>query len=88
MLQFKYDEGEYDLAIDLAERAREADNMSAEAFYLSGFYELFINEKDPVGYFKAAIERDQKILGRIVHHPSLKEFPNIIEELKSLHRVG
>lgn len=84
---FKFAEEEYDLAIRLAERAKNADDTSGEAYYLLGYYELFINEKDPVGLFSAAIERDNKILGRIVHHPSLKEFPAIIEEIKKLHLV-
>lgn len=84
---FKFAEGDYDLAISLAERAKNADDTSGEAYYLLGYYELFINEKDPVELFSAAIERDHKILGRIIHHPSLKEFPGIIEELKKLHLV-
>jgi len=83
--QLKFAEEDHDLAITLAERAKIADDTSGEAYYLLGYYELFINEKDPVYFFSEAIKRDHKILGRITHHPSLKEFPDIIRELKELH---
>jgi len=83
----KYTQEDYDSAIRFAELANKADDDSGEAYYLLGYYDLFINEKDPVDLFSAAIERDPKILSRIVHHPSLKEFPGIIEELKKLHVI-
>ena len=85
--QFKFAQEDYDSAIRLAELAMKADDASGEAYYLLGYYDLFINEKDPVELFSAAIERDPKILNRIVHHPSLKEFPGIIEELKKLNVI-
>jgi tetratricopeptide (TPR) repeat protein len=81
---FKYVEGDYDLAINLAERANKADDTFGDPFYLLGYYELFINDQDPLELFKAAIERDHSILNRIVNHPALKEFPNIIAKLKRL----
>ena len=84
---FKFIQDDYDSAIRMAEIAKKADDDSGEAYYLLGYYDLFINEKDPVELFSAAVERDPKILNRIVHHPSLKEFPGIIEELKKLHII-
>jgi tetratricopeptide (TPR) repeat protein len=81
---FKYVEGDYELAISLAERAKKADDTFGESYYLLGYYELFINDKDPLDLFNAAIERDHSILNHIVNHPALKEFPHIIAKLKCL----
>lgn len=85
---FKYSLEEYDSAIRFAEIAKKADDNSGEAYYLLGYYDLFIKEKDPVELFSAAIKRDHKILNRIVHHPSIKEFPGIIAELTKLHPIS
>jgi hypothetical protein len=82
---FLYVEGDYDKAIEFAEKSREADNSAGEPYYLLGYYELFVNQGDPIEFFKQAIERDHSILARIVHHPSLQEFPNIIDDLKKLY---
>ncbi len=85
---FKYVQGDYDSAIRLAEVAREADDESGKAYYLLGYYELFINEGNPIEYFKMAIERDNLILARIVHHPSLQGFPNILDDLNKLYPLN
>jgi hypothetical protein len=84
---FKYAQEEYDAAIHYADLAKNADDKSGEAYYLLGFYELFINEDDPMKYFSAAVERDHKILSWISHHPYIKEFPGIINELTELHQI-
>jgi len=85
--RFKFDQKDYDSAFRFAEVAKKADDESGEAYYLLGFYELFINEKDPVELFRAAIERDHKTLNMIVDHPSIKEFPAIIERVKKLKTI-
>ena len=85
--RFKYAHEDYNSAIRFAELAKTADDNSGEAYYLLGYYELFVNGKDPVELFSAAIKRDQSILGRIAHHPSLKEYPSIINELTKLHPI-
>ena len=85
---FMYVEGDYDKAIKFAKKSLKADNSAGEPYYLLGYYELFVNQGDPIDYFKQAIERDNSILARIVHHPSLQEFPNIINELKKLYPLN
>ena len=85
---FMYIEGDYDKAIEFAEKSLNADNNAGEPYYLLGYYELFVNQGDPIEYFKQAIERDHSILARIVHHPSLQEFPNIINDLKKLYPLN
>ena len=85
---FKYVQGDYDSAIRFAEVAKEADDESGKAYYLLGYYELFINEGNPIEYFKLAIERDHSILASIVHHPSLQKFPNILDDLNKLYPLN
>lgn len=82
-----YEQEQYDSALRFAELARKADDGSAEAHYLLGYYELFINENDPTPHFNAAIERDPKMLRRIARHPFLNEYPGIINELLELRVV-
>ncbi len=84
---FMYMEGEYKKAIEFAERAMAADNTEGEPHYLLGFYDLFVNEKDPLYHFKEAVKRNPSFLNRIVNHPSIKEFPGIINELRSLEVI-
>ncbi|MBN1180643.1 MAG: hypothetical protein JXB49_00045 [Bacteroidales bacterium] len=85
--RLKYEQEQYDLAVNFAKLAKEADDESGEAYFLLGFYELFLNENDPIEYFKEAIKRDQKILSWIIHNPHIKEFPEIINELTELHKI-
>ena len=57
-------EGEDKKAIEFAERAIEADSTGAEPYYLLGFYDLFVKEKDPLHHFKEAVKRDSTFLNQ------------------------
>jgi len=82
---FMFTQRDYKAATMYAERAITADEASGEPHFLLGFYDLFINENSPVDNFSLAIKKDHSFLNQIIHHPAIKDFPNIIEELKNIH---
>lgn len=80
--RWRYEQGDYDAAIEYAQEAKSADKEYAESDFLLGWYALFVKQDNPIEYFKSAIRKDKTYLGRITHDPALKPFRNIIEELK------
>ncbi len=84
---FMYLNGEYERATDYAEKAMKADSTSGEPHYLLGYYNLFINDMDPLNHFKEAVIKDPSLLNRIVNHPSIQNFPSIINDLRRLEIV-
>jgi hypothetical protein len=85
--RWKYLEGNFGAAVDYARKAKEAEELYAEADFLLGWYALFIYQENPISHFKSAIEKDRKYLYRITHEPELIGFPHIIQELKDLQLV-
>jgi tetratricopeptide (TPR) repeat protein len=86
--RWKYSEGDYDNAIQYAETAEKADDKSADAKFILGWYDLFIKNVDPLEHFKAAIKNDIKYLATIINEPAIKDFPHIIAELKKLKLIN
>ncbi len=85
---FMFRQGDFISAIDFAKRANIADDRSGEPYYLLGWYELFINQNDPVEYFRSAVKRDTDFLPKIIQNPALREFPHIIQKIQNLRIVG
>ncbi len=82
--RWKCKEKDYDAAIAFAERATKADESYAEGHALLGWYKLFIEHSDPIEHFKDAVNRDSDYLAKITNAPEMKDFPNIISELRKL----
>jgi tetratricopeptide (TPR) repeat protein len=85
--RWKYQQKEYDDAVEFAERALKADDTYAECHALLGWYKLFIEQSDPIEYLKSSILCDNNYLHRIVNDPEMEKFPNIISELRDFKIV-
>jgi hypothetical protein len=85
--RWKYQQKEFEAAIEFAERALKADDTYAECHALVGWYKLFIEQSDPIEYLKAAIECDNSYLHRIINDPEMGKFPNILSKLRSFKMV-
>ena len=85
--RWRFQEQDYEAAIDYAQRAKNADAKCSEAHFLLGWYALFIDQSDPVEHFRTAIAYDNEYLARITSEPAIEEFPHIIGELRKLSIV-
>jgi hypothetical protein len=80
--RWRYEQGNYEVAIKFAQQAKAEDEDYAEPDFLLGWYTLFVKGDNPIEYFGSAIRKDKRYLGRITHDPALKHFPNILEEVR------
>ncbi len=80
---------DFDAAIRYAERARQADESSAEACFLLGWYILATGwgEGDPVDHFKSAIRNDNEYLAIIVHDPVCTTYQDVLDLVTGLSVV-
>jgi len=80
--QWKYRTGEYDAALDFAERAALADETWAEPEFFLGWYRLVLGGGDAMPHLAAAVTRDRGILFRIARDPVCRRYPHLIQQLK------
>ncbi len=72
----------YDKAIKYAEIAADADKTWAEPDFLLGWYGLVLSTGNAESYLSQAIEKDARILFRVVNNDICKQYPSIIKKLK------
>ena len=84
----KYDEGDYDAAIENAEAAARADETWAEPNFALGWYYLVLGRGDALEQFTQAIHKDHGILFRIANDSECRQHPHIIQRLKELSING
>lgn len=82
--QWKYRAGEYDAALDFAERAARADETWAEPEFFLGWYRLVLAGGDAMPHLKAALSKDRGIFFRIAKDPVCRRYPHLIQRLKEL----
>ncbi len=88
--RWKYREEIYDKAIAYAKIAAEADGTWAEPDFILGWYGLILGKGDAEKHLTQAIEKDKRILFRVVNNDICKQYPAIIQKLKekySFHEV-
>lgn len=80
--RWKYRDEIYDKAIAYAKIAAEADGTWAEPDFILGWYGLVLGEGDAEEHLTQAIEKDKRILFRVVNNDLCKQYPAIIQKLK------
>lgn len=81
---WKYEEGDYDRAIEFAKIAAEADETYAEADFRLGRYYLALGGGDATEQLGRAIRKDHRMFFRIANDPLCRQYPHIIQKLKAL----
>lgn len=84
----KYDEGDYDAAIENAETAARADETWAEPDFVLGWYCLVLGGGDAVPHLAEAVRKDQRFFFRIANDPQCRRYPHVIQRLKELSLDG
>lgn len=82
--RWRYEEKDYDTAVNFAEIASKADETWADSDLLLGWYNLALDRGDPVPHLRRAIKKDHRILFRISQDPLFSRYPHIIGQLKNL----
>jgi len=72
----------YDKAIEYAKIAADADYTWAEPDFLLGWYGLVLSTGNAETYLSQAIEKDERILFRVLNNDICKQYPSIIKRLK------
>jgi len=86
--RWRYYAHNYDEAIKYAEVAAVADKTWAEPDFILGWYGLVLNNGNAEKMLIRAVEKDPKMLFRIVNNDVCKQNPHIISKLKSkYHRL-
>ena len=80
--RWKYSEENYDKAIAYAKVAGEADGTWAEPNFILGWYSLLLGKGNAEEHLTKAIEKDRRILFRVVSNDLCKQYPAIINKLK------
>jgi tetratricopeptide (TPR) repeat protein len=80
--QWKYRAGEYDAALEFAERATRADETWAEPDFFLGWYRLVLGGGDATPHLAEAVRKDRGILFRIARDPVCRRYPHLIQQLK------
>jgi hypothetical protein len=85
--RWKYYAQNYDEAIKYAEVAAIADKTWAEPDFILGWYGLVLNMGKAEEKLIQAIEKDRKMLFRIVNNDVCKQNPHIINKLKAKYHT-
>ena len=80
--RWSYRDENYDNAIKYAEIAADADKTWAESDFLLGWYGLVLSTGNAESYLSQAIEKDARILFRVVNNDICKQYPGIVKKLK------
>ena len=81
--KWKYQIKERDKAIEHAKIASKADSTWAEPDFILGWYGLVFGEDDAEIHLSRAIEKDPRILFRIVNNDICQQYPCIVNKLKT-----
>ena len=81
--RWKYHASSYNEAVKYAELASRADVTWAEPDFLLGWYGLVLSTGNAEEYLSRAIEKDQRVLFRIVNNDVCKQYPHIVHKLKA-----
>lgn len=68
-------------SINMAEIAVECDSSWAYAYYLLGWFNLFVNQDKSIDFFCQAVNIDWGFLHRIKKDRTCQQYPNIIKEV-------
>ena len=80
--RWKHSEENYDTAIAYAKIAAEADETWPEPDFLLGWYGLLLGNGNAEEHLTKAIDKDKRILFRVVSNDLCKQYPAIIKKLK------
>jgi hypothetical protein len=86
--RWKYNANNYDDAIKYAELATRADDTWAEPYFILGWYGLLLGAGNAEEYLCRALEKDQKLLSRIVNNDVCKQYPHIVNSLKAKYPIS
>lgn len=81
--RWKYQEKNETEALEYASLASKADITWAEPDFLLGWYSLIFGHDGAEMHFAKAVEKDQRVLFRIANNEVCKQYPHIINKLKS-----
>ena len=81
--RWRYCDGDYAEAINYAETASNADSTWAEPDFLLGFYRLVLGIGDAEAYLSRSLDKDKRIIFRIVNNAAFKQHPHLIAKLKA-----
>jgi hypothetical protein len=84
---WKYDEHNYEEAINYAKVAANADITWAEPEFILGWYSLVLSLGNAEEHLSNAIERDQRVLFRIANNETCKQYPHVINKLKAKYQI-
>ena len=73
----------YEKAVKYAEIASKADSSWADPDFVLGWYGLLLSKGNAEEYLCSAIEKDHRVLFRISNNDVCKQYPHIINKLKS-----
>lgn len=80
--RWEYVNKDYETAEKYANIASQADNTWAEPDFILGWYSLVLGSSDAEKHLSHAIEKDHRVLFRIVNNDICKQHPQIISNLK------
>lgn len=81
--RWEYQENKYEEAVKYAEVASNADSTWAEPEFILGWYGLLLSKGNAEEHLNKAIERDHRVLFRIVNNEICKQYPHILNKLKA-----
>ena len=86
--RWEYQRKQYETAVAYANIATKADSTWAEPEFILGWYALLLGVGDAERHLSAAIERDHRMLFRVVNNDICKQYPHIINKLKSKYSLS
>lgn len=82
--RWKYQQRDFDTAIEFATVASKADATWAEPDFFMGWFCLALARGDALAHLSLAVDKDPRILARIVEDPTCRKHPHIIEGLRKI----
>lgn len=84
--RWKYQQRDFDTAIEFATVASKADATWAEPDFFMGWFCLALGRGDAMAHLSLAVDKDPRILERIVEDTVCRQHPHIIEGLRKISR--
>ena len=84
--RWRYQQSRHDEAFEFAQIATSADPTWAEPEFVLGWYGLVLRIGDAESHLRRAIDRDKRMLFRIANNEICKQYPHILNRLKSVYR--
>jgi len=85
--RWKYRAEKYEEAVKYAKVASQADGTWTEPDFLLGWYGLLLGTGNAVEHLSRAIEKDHRVLFRVVNNDVCKQYPHIVNKLKEKYLV-